>query len=100
MPSELASHWTLDPEITFLNHGSFGACPREVLEAQRALRDRMEGQPVEFLARELPDRLAEARAVLGAFVGADADDLAFVTNATGAVNAVVRSLRSSPATSC
>jgi isopenicillin-N epimerase len=96
MPSELASQWMLDPEITFLNHGSFGACPREVLEAQRALRDRMEAQPVEFLAREFPGRLVEARAALGAFVGADPDDLAFVTNATGAVNAVVRSLSFEP----
>ena len=93
MPSALARHWLLDPAVTFLNHGSFGACPVPVLDAQRELRDRMEAEPVRFLARELDDRLVAARATLGRFVGADPDDLAFVANATGAVNAVVRSLR-------
>jgi isopenicillin-N epimerase len=96
MPSELARHWALDPEVTFLNHGSFGACPRDVLEAQRRWRDRMEAQPIQFLARDLPALLADARSSLATFVGADPDDLAFVTNATGAVNAVVRSLRFEP----
>jgi isopenicillin-N epimerase len=96
VPSTLAPLWALDPEVTFLNHGSFGACPRRVLEVQREWQDRMEAEPVRFLARELDDRLAEARAALGQFVGADADDLAFVTNATGAVNAVVRSLEFRP----
>ncbi len=89
MPSELAAQWALDPATAFLNHGSFGACPRVVLDAQRQYRDRMERQPVQFLARDLP-------ALLGGFVGADPDDLAFVANATGAVNAVVRSLRFEP----
>jgi isopenicillin-N epimerase len=96
MPSDLARHWALDSSITFLNHGSFGATPRAVLEAQRGWRDRMEAQPVQVLARDLPALLAEARTLLGGFVGADPDDLAFVTNATGAVNAVVRSLRFEP----
>jgi isopenicillin-N epimerase len=96
MPSDLARHWALDPAITFLNHGSFGATPRDVLEAQRRWRDRMEAQPIQFLARDLPGLLADTRAQLGAFVGAHPDDLAFVTNATGAVNAVVRSLRFAP----
>jgi len=96
MPSALAAHWRLDPAVTFLNHGSFGACPAEVLEAQQRWRDRLEAQPVRFLARELPSLLADARRELGAFVGADPDDLAFVANATGAVNAVLRSLRFAP----
>ena len=96
MPSELAPLWPLDPAITFLNHGSFGSCPRAVLEAQRGWRDRMEAQPIQFLARDLGGLLANARAALGEFVGADADDLAFVANATGAINAVVRSLRFEP----
>ena len=96
MPSVLAAHWTLDPGIVFLNHGSFGACPSEVLAVQRAWRDAMEARPIEFLARRLPALLADARADLGTFVGADPDDLAFVTNATGAVNAVVRSLQFEP----
>jgi isopenicillin-N epimerase len=96
MPSDLARHWALDPAITFLNHGSFGATPREVLDAQQRWRDRMEAQPIQFLARDLTTLLADARAILGTFVGADPDDLAFVTNASGAVNAVVRSLRFEP----
>jgi isopenicillin-N epimerase len=96
MPSDLARHWVLDPAVTFLNHGSFGACPRDVLDAQQRWRDRMEAQPVQFLARDLPALLADARSTLGEFVGADPDDLAFVTNATGAVNAIVRSLHFEP----
>jgi len=96
MPSELAPLWPLDPAITFLNHGSFGSCPRAVLEAQRGWRDRMEAQPIQFLARDLGGLLASARGTLGEFVGADPDDLAFVANATGAINAVVRSLRFEP----
>ena len=96
MPSAFASHWRLDPEVTFLNHGSYGACPIEVLEAQSAWRARLERQPVKFLSRELEGNLAEVRRVVGAFVGADPDDLAMVANATGGVNAVLRSLRFEP----
>src|SRR5215467_3424242 len=87
-----AAHWALDPAVIFLNHGSFGACPTAVLEAQQRLRRQMEAEPVRFLSRELDDRLDAARAALAAFVGAGADDLAFVPNATTGVNAVVRSL--------
>jgi len=96
MPSELAPNWLLDPAITFLNHGSFGACPRAVLDVQQDWREQLEAEPVRFLGRELNARLATARGALGAFIGADADDLAFVTNATGAANAVVRSLEFAP----
>ncbi len=90
--TELANLWPLDPGVIFLNHGSFGACPAEVLRHQAALRAEMEAEPVRFLSRELDDRLDSARAALAAFLGADPDDLAFVTNATSGVNAVVRSL--------
>jgi isopenicillin-N epimerase len=87
-----AELWPLDPGVVFLNHGSFGACPGEVLSHQASLRAEMEAQPVRFLSRELDDRLDAARQALATFVGADPDDLAFVTNATGGVNAVLRSL--------
>lgn len=88
--------WRLDPGVTFLNHGSFGACPEDVLAAQREWRDRLERQPVAFLDRELPDLLTGARFRIGAFLGADPDGLAFVPNATTGVNAVLRSLRFDP----
>src|SRR5215470_4353547 len=88
--------WPLDQSVTFLNHGSFGACPRAVLEEQSRLRDRMEAEPVRFLSRELEGLLDTARAALGAFVGAPADDLAFVPNATTGVNTVLRSLDLAP----
>ena len=94
--NEWAALWPLDRSVAFLNHGSYGACPAEVLRHQAELRAEMEAEPVRFLGRELDDRLDAARARLGAFVGADPDDLAFVSNATGGVNAVLRSLRLAP----
>lgn len=90
--NQLRENWLLDPEIHFVNHGSFGACPRGVLEHQRLLRDQLERQPVAFMQRELPVLQEEALGVLGAFVGASPADLAFVTNASTGVNAVLRSL--------
>ena len=87
-----AELWPLDRGVIFLNHGSFGACPTEVLRHQAALRAEMEAEPVRFLSRDLDDRLDAARRALARFIGADADDLAFVTNATSGVNAVLRSL--------
>ncbi len=92
MPSPLLEHWTLDPEVTFLNHGSFGATPRAVLAAQRELVDALERQPVDFLVRRAPALLDAAREALARFVGADPSGLAFVANATTGVNSVLRSL--------
>lgn len=86
----------LDPGVVFLNHGSFGACPREVLAAQRRWQDEMERNPVEFLGRRSAALLRDAREALGGFVGADASDLVFVPNATTAVNIVARSLDLQP----
>lgn len=86
------SHWTLDPSITFLNHGSFGATPKPVLEKQNLIRAQMEREPVRFFARELESLLDEAREAVAAFVGADPGGFAFVPNATSGVNAVLRSL--------
>lgn len=94
--SSFAPLWPLDPAVDYLNHGSFGACPSAVLAAQAALRLEMEREPVDFHWRTLGARLRVAREALAAFVGARADDLAFVPNATAGVNAVLRSLRLEP----
>jgi isopenicillin-N epimerase len=88
--------WRLDPSIAFLNHGSFGACPDPVLAVQNDWRDRLEREPVTFLQRELEGHLAEARAAVGGFLGADPDGIAFVANATAGLNAVLGSLPFTP----
>jgi len=91
-----AEAWALDPTVVFLNHGSFGACPRAVLVVQADLRAELEANPVAFLDRALEGRLDAARARLAAFVGADPEELAFVPNATAGVATVLRSLRFAP----
>jgi len=85
----------LEPGVDFLNHGSFGATPRIVLDAQQVWRERIEAEPVRFLARDIEGHLDHAREVLGQFIGANPDDLAFVPNATG-FNSVLRSLALEP----
>lgn len=94
--SPLARRWSLDPEVAFLNHGSFGACPVAVLARQAELRARMEREPVRFMVRELEPLLDESRAELAAFLGARPEDTVFVPNATAGVNAVLRSLEFRP----
>src|SRR5688572_22944901 len=84
--------WPLDPDLTFLNHGSFGACPNVVLEHQARLRYELERSPVQFMLRRLPEMLDEAREAIARFVGARPCDLVFTSNATAGVNAVLRSL--------
>src|SRR5687767_10217424 len=84
--------WGLNPEITFLNHGSFGSCPKQVLEFQSELRARIESEPVQFFVKKLEPLLDEAREALSRFVGCHLDNLVFVPNATSGVNTVLRSL--------
>lgn len=92
--SDLRDLFLLRPDVVFLNHGSFGACPREVFAEYQRLQAELEAEPVDFLhtARSLPARLAGARDALAAFVGARRDDLVFVPNATWGGNVVARSL--------
>jgi isopenicillin-N epimerase len=96
----MLSRWALDPAITYLNHGTVGAPPRRVLEAQQKLRDEIERQPSRFLLRELTDislgreqqtrpRLRVAADAVAAFLGVEGKDLAFVDNATTGINAVL-----------
>jgi len=95
-PSEWKKHWLLSRGCVFLNHGSFGACPKVVLDAQSKLRELMESAPLQFLWRRHDERLDEARRSVADFLGADAGNLVFVTNATTGVNAVLRSLEFHP----
>jgi isopenicillin-N epimerase len=88
---ELRKHWMLAEDMHFLNHGSFGATPRVVLQAQQRFRDRLELQPVDFLVRQAPAELRAAAGELAEFLGSRGEDLAFVENATAGVNAVLRS---------
>lgn len=97
----LLSHWLLNPEFTYLNHGTVGVTPRRVLDVQQKLRDEMERQPARFVLRELSEssgrhdlpqsRLRAAVGNVAEFVGANPDDLVFVQNATTGINAVLRS---------
>ncbi len=90
--NDLTRYFLLDPEIVFLNHGSFGACPQPVFEEYQRWQRELERQPVEFLGRRFNDLMREARTALADFVGADADEVTYVTNATVGLNTVARSL--------
>ena len=96
MTNHLRDQFLLDPDVVFLNHGSFGATPRPVFEVYQDWQRRLERQPVQFLADELTQHLAGAREVLGRYIGASAGDLVYVPNATYAINAVARSLELLP----
>ena len=92
----------LDPGVVYLNHGSFGACPRPVFDEYQRLQLELERQPVDFLSRHrrYPGLIDKAKASLAAYVGAYAGNLVFATNATEGLNAVARSLGSRRATRC
>jgi isopenicillin-N epimerase len=86
----------LDPEITYLNHGSFGACPRPVFEVYQNWQRKLEHQPVDFLLRRAGDLLAEARAALAAYIGSDTEEVVYASNPTTAANFVAHSLDLQP----
>lgn len=86
----------LDPDVIFLNHGSFGACPRPVFEVCQHWQRELERQPVEFLGRRFDELMHAARSALGRYLGAEADEVVYVTNATVGLNIVARSLNLQP----
>jgi len=92
----LKSRFLLDPDVIFLNHGSFGACPKPVFEAYQKWQRELERQPVEFLNRRAIGLLAEARARLAAYLGVATDEVVYFPNPTTALNMVARSLDLSP----
>jgi isopenicillin-N epimerase len=89
----MKKHYHLDPDIIFLNHGSFGATPRSVMDACHAWQTQLERQPVQFIIRELLPELKKARQILGDYLNADTDDLVYIPNATFGVNLIARSLQ-------
>jgi len=88
----LRAQFMLDPEVVYLDHGCYGACPRAVFERYQAWQAELEHRPVEFLGRRIDGLLAEARAAFAGYVGARADDLVFVENTTAGVNVAARAL--------
>jgi isopenicillin-N epimerase len=92
----LREHFLLDPSVVFLNHGSFGACPKPVFEAYQRWQLELECQPVEFIGRRLDGLLDESRAVLAEYLNAEVDNLVYVPNATVGVNIIARSIRLQP----
>src|SRR5947207_32908 len=92
----VGDQFLLRPDVAFLNHGSFGACPKPVFDAYQGWQRQLEAQPVEFLGRRINGLLAEARSNLGGFLGAEPDNLVFVPNATYTINIVARSLDLGP----
>jgi isopenicillin-N epimerase len=93
---ELRRLFLLSPDMVFLNHGSFGACPRPVFEAYQAWQLELESQPVEFLSRRFTGLMSKARQELAAYLGCRRDDVVFAPNATTALNTVARSLPLQP----
>jgi isopenicillin-N epimerase len=96
MPVPTRDDFLLDPDLVFLNHGSFGAVPRMVMEHYQHLQREMERNPVAWLGRRADELMADARGRLAAFVGARADDVVFFPNPTTAINMVVGNLRLQP----
>ena len=96
MGESLRKEFLLDPEVTFLNHGSFGACPRTVMAEYQRWQTELERRPVEFLDRRFEERMEWARGRLATYIGANIDDIVYVPNATIGLNTVIRSLRLAP----
>lgn len=93
---ELASQFLLKDDIVFLNHGSFGACPRPVFEEYQRWQRELEGDPVDFIGRRTQDLMRESKRELAAYLNAPVEQMVFVPNATYGINVVARSLQLEP----
>lgn len=93
---DLAAFFQLRRDITFLNHGSYGACPEPVFAVYQEWQRQIERQPVDFFSRQIKPALAFARTILGGYLGSPADDIVFVPNITYAMNAVAHALKLEP----
>src|SRR5690242_19484208 len=91
--SNLKELFLLKPDIVFRNHGSYGACPRPVFEVYQQRQRELESQPVQFIGYVLPDLLQAARARLAGFLHTEANNIAFVSNASYGINIVARALK-------
>ncbi len=91
MPNNFSSHFLLDPTVTFLNIGSFGACPKPIFEEYQNWQMKLEQEPVQFIKFNAPAYLEIARKVLGTYLHADADDIVYVPNPTTAANIIAKS---------
>jgi isopenicillin-N epimerase len=89
---KLASQFLLDDDIVFLNHGSFGACPRPVFEVYQNWQRELERNPIDFIARHTQDLMLESRKELASYLNAPVEQMVFVPNATYGINVVARSL--------
>ena len=89
----IASCFMLDPDVTYLNHGSFGACPEPIFNSLIKWQKKLEREPVKHLAFDVYDYLEESRAALGAYINCGKEDLAFFPNPSTALNTVLRSLK-------
>ena len=92
MSSNLARHFLLRDDVVFLNHGSFGACPRPVFETYQGWQLELERQPVAFLGRDLTERMRVPRVALSAFLGTTSENIVGLVNATEGLNIVAQSL--------
>lgn len=90
--NEFSHFWKIQKDSTYLNHGSFGPSPLVVQEKRKELLTKLEAQPMEFLIRTTPVLMAEATQTLAAFLNCDRDNIAFVPNATEAMNIVAKNV--------
>ncbi|RZJ31351.1 MAG: aminotransferase class V-fold PLP-dependent enzyme [Flavobacterium sp.] len=92
----MKSQFLLDPEITYLNHGSFGACPKPIFEDYQKWQLELERQPTGFITKKLPEYLKASKAALASYINCNTDDFFFVPNPTFAINVIMRSIGLKP----